>query len=73
MICPICKCYDSAVLDSRQNDDGMIRRRRKCLNCGNRYSTLELSATRYEKMVEFEETVTKFLNLKRGSEFGSAD
>lgn len=66
MICPECGCYDSTVIDSRQNDDGLIRRRRKCLICGKRYSTLELSAIRYEKMVEFEETVTKFLNLTKG-------
>jgi transcriptional repressor NrdR len=40
MRCPHCHYRDSKVTDSRANDDG-IRRRRQCISCGERYTTLE--------------------------------
>ena len=40
MLCSQCHKGKSKVLESRKADDS-IRRRRKCLNCGFRYSTLE--------------------------------
>ena len=40
MKCPHCGFEDSKVLDSRDVDDG-IRRRRQCLNCDNRFTTYE--------------------------------
>ncbi len=37
-----CGCEDSKVIDSRSTDDGRsIRRRRECVNCGKRFTTLE--------------------------------
>ena len=42
MKCPICYFEDTKVVDSRVASDGFcIRRRRECLKCGFRYSTLE--------------------------------
>jgi transcriptional repressor NrdR len=42
MKCPNCGNEDTKVLDSRpQNDQTAIRRRRKCLKCGFRFSTRE--------------------------------
>lgn len=42
MKCPICYFTDTQVLDSRVASDGLsIRRRRKCLKCGFRFSTYE--------------------------------
>lgn len=42
MKCPICYHEDTKVIDSRVASDGLsIRRRRECLKCGFRYSTLE--------------------------------
>ena len=42
MICPKCGENDDKVLDSRPTDDGFaIRRRRVCLVCGARFSTIE--------------------------------
>lgn len=42
MKCPHCRHVDDFVIDSRVNADGSaIRRRRKCRNCGSRYSTYE--------------------------------
>lgn len=40
MRCPFCHFRDSKVTDSRANDDG-IRRRRQCIACGERFSTVE--------------------------------
>ena len=40
MICPYCGHPDSKVLDSRDVDEG-IRRRRQCLGCESRFTTYE--------------------------------
>jgi len=40
MNCPYCGYYDSKVVDSRDVNDG-IRRRRQCLECGRRFTTYE--------------------------------
>ncbi|HJX61879.1 MAG TPA: ATP cone domain-containing protein, partial [Dehalococcoidia bacterium] len=40
MNCPYCSFEDSKVIDSRASEGG-IRRRRQCLACGQRFSTLE--------------------------------
>ncbi|MCA1825238.1 MAG: transcriptional regulator NrdR [Mycobacteriales bacterium] len=42
MRCPFCRHPDSRVVDSRDADEGTaIRRRRECLECGRRFTTLE--------------------------------
>jgi transcriptional repressor NrdR len=40
MKCPHCAFEDSKVLDSRDIDDG-VRRRRQCLSCDSRFTTYE--------------------------------
>lgn len=40
MRCPFCGHHDSKVIDSRDVNDG-IRRRRQCLSCGERFTTYE--------------------------------
>ena len=40
MNCPYCDYYDSKVIDSRDVNDG-IRRRRQCLKCDSRFTTYE--------------------------------
>jgi len=40
MNCPYCGSYDSKVIDSRDVNEG-IRRRRQCLGCGSRFTTYE--------------------------------
>lgn len=40
MKCPICKSDNFRVVDTRQSED-CIRRRKECLDCGHRYSTEE--------------------------------
>jgi len=42
MNCPYCNSNNIKVIDSRESKDGrIIRRRRECLNCGKRFSTIE--------------------------------
>lgn len=42
MHCPVCRCKETKVVDSRLSTDGMsIRRRRDCAKCHYRFSTLE--------------------------------
>ncbi len=40
MNCPYCGYHDSKVIDSREVNDG-IRRRRQCLSCDSRFTTYE--------------------------------
>ncbi len=40
MNCPYCGFHDSKVIDSREVNDG-IRRRRQCLSCDSRFTTYE--------------------------------
>ena len=40
MNCPFCGYHDSRVIDSRDVNDG-IRRRRQCLSCDSRFTTYE--------------------------------
>ena len=40
MNCPYCGHHDSKVIDSRDVNEG-IRRRRQCLGCGSRFTTYE--------------------------------
>lgn len=42
MHCPFCSHPDTKVIDSRLITDGeQIRRRRECINCGERFTTFE--------------------------------
>lgn len=42
MRCPFCQKDNDHVIDSRSAEDGKsIRRRRECLECGNRFTTYE--------------------------------
>jgi transcriptional repressor NrdR len=41
MKCPYCGHADDRVLDTRVQKDGAIRRRRECLDCKARFSTME--------------------------------
>jgi len=40
MRCPYCGFQDSRVIDSRESDEG-VRRRRECVSCGERFTTYE--------------------------------
>ena len=40
MICPTCRNGDTRVVDSR-DDESVVRRRRECLTCKHRFTTYE--------------------------------
>ena len=41
MMCPFCRQGETKVIDSRASDQYVIRRRRECLSCERRFTTLE--------------------------------
>jgi transcriptional repressor NrdR len=41
MFCPFCRHDETKVIDSRASEEGSIRRRRECLECGRRFTTYE--------------------------------
>lgn len=48
MTCPVCGA-ETKVVDSRSIEDG-TRRRRKCLECDYRFSTVEIDVDYYEAL-----------------------
>ncbi len=52
MRCPFCGHSEDKVLDTRVQKDGVIRRRRECLSCKSRYSTLETVMLSYPFIVK---------------------
>jgi transcriptional repressor NrdR len=41
MDCPSCKCPDTRVIKSLSDDEDTVTRRRECMSCGLRVTTLE--------------------------------
>lgn len=41
MRCPYCQFEDSKVLDTTHDSRGVVRRRRECVNCHQRFTTVE--------------------------------
>lgn len=52
MRCPFCGNEEDKVLDTRVQKDGGIRRRRECLSCKSRYSTLETVVLSYPFVIK---------------------
>ncbi len=52
MKCPFCGHQDDRVLDTRIQKDGGIRRRRECLKCKSRFTTLETMVLNYPFVVK---------------------
>ena len=53
MKCPFCPNADTAVVDSREADEGaVIRRRRRCLSCEKRFTTYERVELRMPVLVK---------------------
>lgn len=52
MKCPFCNHQEDKVLDTRVQKDGGIRRRRECLSCKSRYSTLETVVLSYPLVIK---------------------
>ena len=52
MKCPFCGHAEDKVLDTRVQKDSGIRRRRECLSCKSRYSTLETVMLSYPFIIK---------------------
>lgn len=67
MLCPSCKKSDSKVLDSR-DEDIFVRRRRECLKCRNRFTTFEYFESPKLKVAKRDGSVEAFSSdkLSRG-------
>lgn len=52
MKCPNCEHPESRVLETRIPKDGEIRRRRECLICKNRFTTIETLLIHYPHVVK---------------------
>ncbi len=53
MKCPFCGADDTAVVDTRLNDEGdIVRRRRKCNACDKRFTTYERAEIRLPQVVK---------------------
>ena len=53
MKCPFCSAEDTAVVDTRINDEGdIVRRRRRCHSCDKRFTTYERAEIRLPQVVK---------------------
>jgi len=53
MYCPFCTHQDTKVIDSRLvTDGGQVRRRRECIECGERFTTFESAELVMPKVVK---------------------
>ena len=69
MQCPYCNHADTRVTDSRIAGEGQqIRRRRECLECGERFTTYEVAELSMPRIVKADERREAFDidKLKRG-------
>lgn len=60
MTCPMCG-GDTKILETRSNEDS-IKRRRKCLDCGYRFLTLEVDKDFYERLVKINARLQQIQN-----------
>jgi hypothetical protein len=61
MVCPKCD-GDTGVLDTRPRmQNKQLRRRRKCLSCGHRFSTYEVAAEDMQWLVAFRKRISEVL------------
>lgn len=60
MNCPKCNSYNQTVVDSR-SDEMTVKRRRKCFDCGYRFSTLEIAADRHADLLAKEQNYNRMI------------
>ena len=65
MYCPFCGHVETKVTDSRLASEGrQIRRRRECLNCGERFTTFETAELVMPTVVKGDKTRQPFDEAK---------
>ena len=65
MHCPFCKAPDTRVVDSRLGGDGdQVRRRRECVECGERFTTYETAELSMPRIIKQDGTRQMFDEIK---------
>ena len=65
MHCPLCNFADTKVVDSRlSGNDSQVRRRRECLNCGSRWSTIESAELNLPRVIKKDNSREDFSEKK---------
>ncbi|MFT6733985.1 MAG: transcriptional repressor NrdR [Polaribacter sp.] len=65
MYCPYCPHQDTKVIDSRLvTEGGQVRRRRECIECGERFTTFETAELMMPKVVKGDGTRQPFDDAK---------
>lgn len=64
LTCPKCNCKYTNIVDSRSTGrdtmmNGYNRRRRECEECGERFTTYEITKNDYEAYLEFQKILRK--------------
>lgn len=49
--CIDCESNNVRIIDTRKRSDGTVKRRKKCVNCGFRWTTVEIEYAIYKKEV----------------------
>jgi len=60
--CPVCRSSTSVVTDTRPWH-ASIKRRRKCVGCGHRWTTIELPADLAERLPAMEEDLKQIARI----------
>jgi len=65
MHCPYCSHHDTKVIDSRLvTEGGQVRRRRECVECGERFTTFETAELMMPKVIKGDGTRQPFDDAK---------
>lgn len=73
MHCPFCQHEDTRVIDSRVSEDGtMIRRRRECEQCNERFNTFETAELKLPNVVKSDGRREAFDERKLRTSFNRA-
>ena len=65
MHCPFCSAPDTRVVDSRLSNEGdQVRRRRECLECGERFTTYENAELNMPRIVKHDGSRVPFKEEK---------
>ena len=65
MHCPFCNFSDTKVNDSRlTSDNSQVKRRRECVSCGNRWSTIESADLNLPRVIKKDNSREDFSEKK---------
>lgn len=56
------KCHSETVVIDSRDEDGYVRRRRKCVSCGHRYSTVEFLKEDFDKVMKSVRTIREIVD-----------